>query len=171
MGDQFMTFDDWNTPSPQLKCAIQNLVCGLDCINNNITLKKTDNNYLVFSGPEGTLAFLQGGISEDNGQLLTLGTDNLPYISAEDLNLSLPDWIGTSIDQTLVITENPDNSFNPDFKVNIPALVSASGSNLLYVDSTGKLKVNCPSPKIYTSPDNSILIEEKNNVIEFSQIP
>ena len=93
----FMTWGDWEAPNAQLRCLIQELVCGLDCNGSNVTMNKANNGFITFSGPQGTLVFKEGGVSNQVDNSIIEGTDGLAYFKENITNIDSIGILGSNL--------------------------------------------------------------------------
>lgn len=180
MRTDFMTWEDWECPSPQLKCLIQDLVCGLECNRNDVTMALAPNGYVVFTGPKGTITFKQGGISTDADNKLSYGSDGLPYFNEKIVVISSLAVVGAD----LVITYTNETGLSQQVKapvadicaacsiaINSPlSYISADANNRIVLGSDNKLYV-APTPSITAIPTTDVFNPSSGTLIVLTQTP
>lgn len=98
MRNDFMTWEDWEAPSAQLKCMIQDLVCGIDCYKPTVTMTRSTNGFITFTGPAGSFVFKEGGISTQVGNDIIAGTpDGLAYFQEKETVINSLAVAGTDL--------------------------------------------------------------------------
>jgi hypothetical protein len=97
MRNDFLTWEDLDNPSNHLRCAIENLVCGLDCYKPVVSIAKAPGGFISFTGPLGTIVFKEGGISVDANNSIVAGSDGLPFFKEKITDINSISIVGSDL--------------------------------------------------------------------------